>query len=262
MGEFMGLYNAEIAFITSMIEKLTGINPVTMGVTPSDGTTATATNVAASGTNNVIRPILTGIFEIKADLAEHVSRRAPLLMRNVPECAESYSRVIGSQGVDVLIKAEHLGAEYGMYMTPRPSAEAKQRLVTLIEQAIQRGRDGEASINLGQAFYILQRIEKGGNLSRLQNEVDLFIRKSEEQRFAQKRQLIQEQSQQQSAQQQVAAQSEQQGLLIKTQIDAKTKEDEFQRQRMIMAEQMQLNVKEYGYKKYIDEMGGDTDETE
>ena len=198
-GELMSIIQAEIAFVIQMIERVTGINPTTVGASPDNNAPVSTTQMATAGTNNVLKPILSALFEIKEGLATESSRRFDLLFRNVKEARDSYSRIIGDQSVDVIRQAERNGAEYGLYMEARPSGEEKQDLIVMIQEAMKRGRDGEASVNLGQGFYIIERIKNGGNFKKLQRQVDMMIRKSEQEAFEKKRALITEQNQQQAS---------------------------------------------------------------
>jgi len=216
-GELMTVFEHQIQFVSAMIEKLTGINPVAMGATPDQDTGLGVQQMASAGTNNVIRPLINGIFEMKEMLATETSRRLPLLFRNVKKSRATYSRIVGAESVDVITKAERNGAEYGLYLEARPNGEDKATLIRVIEEAMQRGRDGEASMSAPQGMYLIERINSGGNFKKLQRQADFMIRKAQQEEFEKKRALIAEQSQQQAQQKQ----AEQQGELQAKQIDHK-----------------------------------------
>jgi uncharacterized protein YqgV (UPF0045/DUF77 family) len=223
-----------------MIEKITGINPVTMGVT-EQGVTATATSMAATGTNNVLRPLVTGIFEVKEGLADITSRRLPILFRNMESTREAYSKVVGKRSVDVVTKAEKIGAEYGLSMEARASAQDIQDTIEMLNVAIQRGRDGEASVNLGQALYIKERIKSGGNFKKLQRQVDLMIRKSEQEAQALKQQNIELESQRQAEIVQAGKEGEIQKEQVKTQsqIDVDNNEHKNEMEKVMLEKNLE-----------------------
>ncbi len=211
--EGIQMFQNEINFITNLIERVTGINPVTMGNT-EEGVTATATSIASVGTDNVLKSKINGIYEVKEKLASYLTRRLPLLFRNNKGAVESYSKVIGKESVEVIKDAERLGAEYGLTMEARPSEQDIKDMMEMLNIAIQRGRDGEASINIGQAMYIKERIKSGGNFKKLQRQVDFMVRKQDEEMFKKKRALIQEQSQQQAAQSKAASEADMQTKMM------------------------------------------------
>lgn len=213
--ELMNVIQGEIAFVVQMIERVTGISPASMGVAPDSDQPVSNTQMALSGTNSVLKPIINGIFEIKEGLAFDLSKRIPILFRNVKEKREAYARVVGQESVDVIKEAERNGAEYGLYMEARPDGQEKQDLILMLQEAMKRGRDGEASVNIAQGFYIIERVKSGGNFKKLQRQVDMMIRKSEEVAFEKKRALIAEQNQQQAQ----IAQAQQQGKIQEKQAD-------------------------------------------
>lgn len=225
MAEGVQMFEHEILFIASMIERITGINPITMGVT-EQGVTATATNLATTGTQNILNPIIGGVFDMKEQLAEHTSRRIPLLFRNMKVVRDEYSKVVGPKSVDVVRDAERLGAEYGLTMNARPSDQDILDTVEMLNVAIQRGRDGEASINIGQAMYIKERIKSGGNFKKLQRQVDLMIRKSDEETQARKQQNIELESKRQAEIVQIGKQAELEKEQLKTQSKITTDNNE------------------------------------
>jgi len=239
-GELMSVFQEQIRFVSVMIEKLTGINPVSMGATPDQDTGLGVQQMAAAGTNNVIRPIINGLFEMKELLATETSRRLPLLFRNVKKSREEYSRVIGPESVEVIAEAERNGAEYGLSLEARPSGEDKATLIRTIEEAMQRGRDGEASITLPQGMYIIERINNGGNFKKLHRQADFMIRKAQEEEFEKKRALIAEQSQQQGAQKEKEQQGEMQAKQVDHKMDVDLENVKFQHE--IYLKQAEANI--------------------
>ncbi len=218
-GELMNVIQAEISFVIQMIERITGVAPAAMGVSPDADQPVANTQMALQGTNNVLKPYINGIFEIKEGLAFETSRRLPILFRNVKTSKEAYGRIIGPKSVEVITEAEHHGAEYGLYMEARPDGQDKQDLIVMIQEAMKRGRDGEASVNIGQGMYIIERVKSGGNFKKLQRQVDMMIRKSEQEAFEKKRALIAEQNQQQATIEQAKQQAMMQAKQMDTQSD-------------------------------------------
>lgn len=250
--EGLVFFQNEIRFVAEMIERVTGINPVTMGRT-EQGITATATSIASVGTQNVLRPIINGIFEVKEKLGTYASMRIPLLFRNIKGTEEVYSKIIGKESVQVIKDAESIGAEYGLTMEARPSDEDVRDLNEMINVAIQRGRDGEASINLGQAMYIKERIKSGGNFKKLQRQVEFMIRKQEAEIFEKKRILIQEQSQQQAAQSQAASEAEMKNKLMDAKISEESKDKDLKRSMMLADHAHELKMEEILTTKAIEQ---------
>lgn len=243
-GELLAVFEREIQFIIAMIEKLTGITAVAMGATPDANTAVSIQKMASVGTNNVIRPLINGIFELKELLADRTAKDVPLLLRNIPKVRKAYSKIIGKKSVEVILKAEKKSVEYGMYMEARPDDESKKRLIDMVEVALQRGRDGEASIDIAQASYILERIENGGNHKKLQKQIGFMIEKAKEEAFKQKRAIIAEQSQQQTAQKQAEQQGKMQEKQIDFQMEKELKDIDFQNELRLKQAEANVNYKQ------------------
>jgi len=239
-GELMNVIQTEIAFVIQMIERITGIAPASMGVAPDANQPVANTQMALQGTNNILKPGINGVFDIKEGLAYETSRRIPILCRNVKSSAESLSRIIGPKSVEILKEAERNGAEYGLYMEARPDGQDKQDLITMLQEAMKRGRDGEASVNIGQAMYIIERIKSGGNFKKLQRQVDIMIRKSEEMAFEKKRILIAEQNQQQAQMEKAKNQTKMQEKQLDTQSEIAI--DNNKSKNKIMEIQVEKNI--------------------
>lgn len=197
-GELMTIFQSEVNFVLQMIERITGISPATLGVAPDSDQPVSSIQMTMQGTNNVLKPYFNAVFEIKKGLADETIKRLPILFRSSDESRKSYARVVGDQSVEIVRLAERNGAEYGLYSEPRPSGNERQDLISMVQTAMQVNRDGEFGINLGQGFYIIERIKSGGNFKKLQRQVELMIRKSEQEAFEKKRALITEQNQQQA----------------------------------------------------------------
>lgn len=217
-GLLMAVFQTEIQFVVQMIERITGISPAALGVAPDSDQPVATTQMTMQGTNNVLKPYFNAVFDIKKGLADETMKRLPILFRSSEDKRKAYSRIAGEQSVEIVRQAERAGAEYGLYSEPRPSGSEKQDLITMIQTAMQVNRDGEFGINLGQGFYIIERIKSGGNFKKLQRQVELMIRKSEQEAFEKKRALITEQNQQQAQ----IAQAQKQGEMQIKQMDTQS----------------------------------------
>lgn len=217
LGELMVQTSQQIHFNLAMIEKITGINPAPLGSTPAEDTPVTTQQMAVSGTNNVLRPFINGMFKAKERLADCSIKRYQLAVRNIQECREKYIRVFGDRSVEVVIDAEREGREYGLYAEARPEAQEVQSLMQAAEEALAPGRDGKTQIDLSQYMYIFEQIRSGGNIKKLTRDLSFMIRKKEEENQKRQQENIQLQIQQQQALEQQKMQNEAQIKQMDTQ---------------------------------------------
>lgn len=206
LGELLAIISSEIQFNLQMIERLTGINPTPLGQTPSANAPVSTTNMAVMGTNNVLRPLLNGMYNIKERLADCTSRRVQLQIRNNAKARKSYEMIIGEYKVEQLKEAEYLGVEYGLYPETRPDQSEVNSLLQAAQVSLSPGRDGNPQIDFSQYTYILEQLRGGSNIKKLTRDLSFLIRKNKQAIQKQQQENIMLQSQQQQVMKQQDAQ--------------------------------------------------------
>lgn len=201
-------------FNLNMISEITGLAPVALSRSPEQDTPVTTVKMQLSGTNNAVRPIIEGLYEIKEDMALASSKRIQLAVRNVDVAYKNYKRVVGEADIEEIKKGHRLGIDYGINLEARPDEEEKLRILKAAEAALQRGRDGEAQIDLDVYIYIEEQIMGDGSLKEMRQKLMFAIKKEKEYQQMIKERNIQLQNQglmqieQQKAQKEMQMQKE------------------------------------------------------
>lgn len=219
MGELMAPITNQITLNLQYIEKFSGVNMVLLGSSPAGTGTATETQISTAGSQNILRPIIEGIFEIKEGLAYTASKRLWLLIKYNDKSYKSYEKVVGEDITKLLKETDHFVMEYGLSLEARPSDQELAEIMQAAQVALQRGRDGEASINLSQYMWIQEQIKSGGNVKMLRRQLDFMIRREQDRINKEKQQNIILQTQQQAQLSQQQAQNESQLKSQEAQID-------------------------------------------
>ena len=146
MGERIRETSEAFALIFTMIENITGLNPVALGTNPDPNAPVGTTQMALNATNNTLKPFITSLFELKGSLARSLMMRIQIGIRANEDIRKVYAGLIGETDLEMLRQAEKLGAQYGLIVRQRPSGEYKQELSRYIETALAASRYGVNSL--------------------------------------------------------------------------------------------------------------------
>jgi hypothetical protein len=69
------------ALLFTMIENITGLNPVALGTNPDPNAPVGTTQMALNATNNTLKPFINALFEVKRSLAESLMMRIQIGIR-------------------------------------------------------------------------------------------------------------------------------------------------------------------------------------
>jgi hypothetical protein len=167
-------------FNLSMISQITGISPVALGQTPDKDQPVTTTQLQLNGTNNSMRPLINSIFTLKDWFASASAIRIQTICKFHKDTFNNYARVVGRLDMQKLKDGIGFGVDYGIRMETRPSGEEKQRILNAAQLALQRGRDGEAQIDLDVYLYIEEQLMGDANLKEMRQKLRFVIRKEKE----------------------------------------------------------------------------------
>jgi len=161
------------------IEDVTGISLVMLGTPNDPNTSATATQMSAQSTLNVLKPTIKTVGRLKKELAQVAMRRLQLALKARPDIMENYASVVGEMDLEILKMAEKDAVQYGMEFQARPSEEAKRNLIQGAQLSLQQRREGKAGLSDSQYMYITQAVESGSNLKELAALIDYLTTKAQ-----------------------------------------------------------------------------------
>lgn len=179
----------------ALFEQTTGINPVSLGQTPSPDAPVGTTEASLAATSNIIKPIATALFEVKQNTGECLVSRIQTGIRVSDPVRKAYAGVIGDNDIRVIRLAEKSNVRYGLSMKAKPDQLFKQKLVSYIEVALASGRDGNTGIELGDAMLLEEKLWRGADISDVRNELTWLIDRRKQAASLEKKAMIEAQSQ-------------------------------------------------------------------
>jgi hypothetical protein len=193
------------------LEKITGINPVTLGSTPDPNAPVGTTEAAIQGTSNVIKPMLDAIFEIKGSIATCMMRRIQIGIRNNEQIREAYTGIISPSDMNALLLMEKEAVQYGMELKPKPDAKQKARFENWINIALQNTREQRPGADLPDVMYFMTQLEQGADMYDLVDQLSYVIEKAKQESLKNSQDAIKLQSEENAK----AKQAEIQGQMMK-----------------------------------------------
>ena len=183
-------------FQFQMFEQVTGINPITLGQSPSPDAPVATTEAAMQATSTIIKPIATALFEVKQNIGECIVSRIQTGIRVSEKVRKAYGGIVGENDINVIRLAEKSAVRYGLSMQAKPDQLFKQKLVKYIELALASGRDGKAGIELPDALLLEEKLWRGADLSDIRNDLNWTINRSKQAISLEKEALIKTQAEQ------------------------------------------------------------------
>jgi hypothetical protein len=177
-----------------LFEQATGINPITLGQTPSPDAPVGTTEASMQATSNIIKPIATALFEVKQNTGECLVSRIQTGIRVSSSVRKAYAGVVGDNDINVIKMSEKSNVRYGLSMKAKPDQLFKQKLVSYIEVALASGRDGNAGIELSDAMLLEEKLWRGADISDVRNELTWLLERRKQAMSLEKRALVEAQS--------------------------------------------------------------------
>ncbi len=193
----------------SLIEQTTGINPISLGASPSADQGKAVTEYSIAGTNDILKGIVQRASVLKSFVAKNMCLRLQFVVKNKSRARKGYGGVIGDDRLELLKIAEGNDVKYGMKTHTRPQNQEKQDLLEMISLSLKNGRDGKVGITEGDAVRFKSMIENGTSLKRVALVLDYANRKAKEEAAATAQQNIKVQGEQQQQLEALQAQNRQ-----------------------------------------------------
>jgi hypothetical protein len=199
------------------VEELTGINPVSMGASPTPQQGKAVTEYALVGTNEILKSVLKKANILKSDVARAMCLRLNHVIQSDDRAREAYKDVVGETSLELLKIAQGHDVKYGIRTHARPTEQDISELKEMIALSLKNGRDGKVGITEADYVRFNSMINSGASLKRVALLLDFANQKAKREAAAKEMQF--QQANQQSAQQLQAqkAQEEQAKLMMETQ---------------------------------------------
>ena len=212
MGSAVTDFFQQLKLNLSLIENLTGLNPLSMGTVDNNAPVKTS-EIAVQSTSDTLRPIITGSLSLKECMAKNVVLTIQLLLQFDEDAQATYSEIIGKRGIEVMQIAEGNAVKYGIALEARPTQQEKADLLESAKMALQSGRNGQPGITEADYFAITNILNYDGSLRLAEMWLESSIRKNKENAAKQAQANAQAQTQGQMQMEQMKLQLETQAKL-------------------------------------------------
>ena len=192
MGNALNEVMIQMNFAMKMISNSTGINLQSLEQSPNEGQNPALDDKELFGMSNSLKPMIDKLTDLKLSASKYALQNIILLIKYDKDSRQAYAEVIGDRGVSLLKEAIAEGSRMGAYLDSKPISQDKRELMQLVQSALQNGRDGKPGIELDDAIYINDMINKNQDPSEVRDYLSIKIRKREQmiaQRSAQNQQL-------------------------------------------------------------------------
>lgn len=210
MGSAVTDFMNQLKLNLSMIENLTGLNPLSMGTVDNNAPVKTS-EIAVQATSDTLRPILTGMLTLKESMAKNVVLAIQLLIQFDKDAQATYSEIIGKRGIEIMQIAEGNAVKYGIVLEAKPTQQERADLMESAKTALASGRNGQPGITEADYFAISSIVNYGGSLKLAEMWLETSIRKNKkliaDQAQANSQAQIQGQTQMQQAKVQIETQA-------------------------------------------------------
>lgn len=210
MGTAVTDFLQQLKLNLSLVENLTGLNPLSMGTVDNNAPVKTS-EIAVQSTSDTLKPIMTGMLSLKENMAKNVVLTIQLLIQFDEDAQKTYSEIIGKRGIEIMKIAEGNAVKYGISLEAKPTQQERADLLESAKISLQSGRNGQPGITEADYFAISSIISYGGSLKLAEMWLESSIRKNKEaiakQAQANSQAQIQGQTQMQQAKVQIETQA-------------------------------------------------------
>ena len=172
------------------IKTLTGIDLIAISQQPVMVDSKEGQNEQPQITQDVLKPILDAMSEVKESVGGSIMRRAQIGIRNSDVIRKAYAGVISNADMEALVRMESDGVQYGLSLKARPDRIAKKKFERWIEIALQNTREQRPGIELPDAIRFSNLLENGADITELEQQLGYAIVKNKEESQANSEKMI------------------------------------------------------------------------
>lgn len=231
--------------LMKMVEDLTGLNPLYLGAAPQASSAVGTTEMSMQASNANLQTLIDGVRVIKEGLATLTAPMLQLSLTQSEKAASEYSKIIGSEGVEILKMAKDMHVAYGIELVARPTQQDWNDLLALAKNSFDRRNQGQAGVDEAQFAMLSHMKLNGGNLLDAYFKMSYWIQKDQERIRQERNEGVQLQGQQIEKQ-----------IAMKAQADERTKALDFMAKKGEIGEQLKADIqkREHDSQKKIEEI--------
>ena len=179
MGQMFADILLAFKFNLSLIESITGVNPLALGEQPDPNAPVGTSKLSLAAVSNILKYLVDGYLNVKKNMAACVTRHIQVLLRYNSFSRKAYKSVLGDLDMETLIASNRGSTEYAIRLQARPTDAEKQMIIQQLMEAQKNDRDGGSSGLTGlDAVILMRRIEAGTPMSQIEFEMESRKRKN------------------------------------------------------------------------------------
>ena len=199
------------------IEELTGINPVSMGATPTPEQGKAVTEYSLIGTNDILKGVLRKVNILKSNVARAMCLRLQHVIDVDKRAYNAYKDVVGETSLEVVKIANGHDVKYGIRTHARPTQEDRRSIEEMLQVSLKNGRDGKDGITEADYIRFHSMLASGVSYKRIALMLDFANKKAKEEAEARRLAAMKQEQQGTQITNQQKAQQAQQEKLMETQ---------------------------------------------
>jgi len=210
MGQMFADILLAFKFNLSLIESITGVNPLALGEQPAPNAPVGTSKLSLAAVSNILKYLVDGYLNVKKNMAGCVTRHIQVLLRYNSFSRKAYKSVLGDLDMETLIASNRGSTEYAIRLQARPTDAEKQMIIQQLMEAQKNDRDGGSSGLTGlDAVILMRRIEAGIPMGQIEYEMESRKRKNIKEAEKRKSDAMKQQAQLNDQNAQKAAQMKQ-----------------------------------------------------
>jgi len=162
-----------------LIENETGLTNLALGGSPQKGESATGQQISTQATQNIIKPIIDGVLDLKGEVGESVMHNLQNRLASEEDLRERYSKVISKKDIQAIVDAQYRGARYGIHFEAKPTQSELEDVYRWIENAMAAGKNGQPLIKVDEGIMLKEQLMNGANLKDVRFKLSYKIRRRE-----------------------------------------------------------------------------------
>ena len=179
------------------IKTLTGIDVIAISQQPVTVDSKEGQGEQIQITQDVLKPILDAMSEVKESVGGSIMRRVQIGIRNSDVIRKAYAGVISNADMEALVRMESDGVQYGLSLKAKPDRVAKATFMKWIEIALANTREQRPGIELPDAIRFKNLLDNGADIGDLEQQLGYTIVKNKEEAQSNSEKMIQMQGDQQ-----------------------------------------------------------------
>ena len=166
---------ARMDFIYRQVVEVTGINPLSMGGTPTSSTQVGTAEIGYQATLNVLKPVISSCFKVKESIGKNIVYRIQNAISWDKKFETAYSGILSENEIVLLKDAEENGCQYAISLNAKPNRDHVMNLMEALKQSY-----ASQQIGIDDYLFVLEQILSGIDVGKIRQYLSYKVKKTNE----------------------------------------------------------------------------------